>query len=88
MYKEGGKVLYIPGNHDAQLLMDAETMPPINDSSINMHKQVHELVPGLFMAGLGGSLPTLFKGNNQQEWEECFTPYPFSNEALYTEAIT
>ena len=58
MHKAGGKVLFIPGNHDAEILTQPESMPPINEHSINLHKQVHELVPGLIIAGLGGSLPT------------------------------
>lgn len=87
MHKPSGKVIYIPGNHDAQLLMDAEAMPPINEKSINLHNRVEELIPGLFIAGLGGSLPTLFQPNGSNEWEQVFTPYPFTSESLYTQAI-
>ena len=58
MHKAGGKVIYIPGNHDAEILMNPHLMAPINDHSINLHKNTYQLVPGLIMAGLGGSLPT------------------------------
>ena len=40
------------------------------------------------IAGLGGSLPTQFRPEGSTEFEDVFTPYPFSNEALYTEALT
>ena len=30
LHKAGGKVIYIPGNHDAEILMQPEIMPPIN----------------------------------------------------------
>ena len=88
MHKPTGKLIFIPGNHDAEVLMDAEAMPPINDTSINLHNRVHELIPGLIIAGLGGSLPTQFKEEGSNSYVNVFTPYPFPNEEAYTEAIT
>ena len=87
MHKPNGKLIFIPGNHDAEVLMDAETMPPINDTSINLHKRVHELIPGLIIAGLGGSLPTQFKEEGSNNYIDVFTPYPFPNEQAYSEAM-
>ena len=88
MHKSGGKLYYIPGNHDAEVLMDAETMTPISPDSVNLHNRVTEIVPGLLIAGLGGSLPTLFKQDGQNDWVNCFNPYPYLTEADYTAAIT
>ena len=61
MHRPEGKLIFLPGNHDAEVLMDAEARPPINDTSINLHNRVLELLPGLTIAGLGGSLSAQFK---------------------------
>ena len=58
MHKPDGKLIFLPGNHDAEVLFDPKCMEPINDTSINLHNRVIELIPGLTIAGLGGSLPT------------------------------
>lgn len=87
LHKPTGKLFYIPGNHDAEALFDAESMAPINASSINLHNRVVELVPGLCIAGLGGSLPTKFKADSDNEWVDVFNPYPFLTEAAYTAAV-
>lgn len=63
-------------------------MPPINEQSINLHNGVCELVPGLAIAGLGGSLPTQFKADGSDTFVNCFNPYPYLTEEAYTEAIT
>ena len=81
--QDTGKVLYIPGNHDAEILFKPEEQVPINDNCVNLHGKVLEIAPGLVIAGLGGSLPTLFKQDGASDFVECFTPYPFASEAHY-----
>ena len=49
---------------------------------------MRELVPGLFIAGFGGSLPTLFKPEGSNDFEEVFTAYPYLSEAAYSEDLT
>ena len=49
---------------------------------------MRELVPGLFIAGFGGSLPTLFKPEGSNDFEEVFTAYPYLTEAAYSEDLT
>ena len=46
------------------------------------------LVPGLLIAGLGGSLPTLFREEGQTEFFNVFNPYPYADDAAYTSAVT
>ena len=88
LHKPEGKLYYIPGNHDAAVLLDPKCMAaPINETSVNLHNRVAELVPGLFIAGLGGSLPTKFKKDGETDWVDVFTPYPYQTEADYTAAI-
>ena len=87
LHKEDGKLIYIPGNHDAECLMDAATSPTINATSLNLHERAIELVPGLLIAGMGGSMPTLFKADDSTEWISVFNPFPYADEVAYTEAI-
>ena len=54
---------------------------------MNMHNRVAEIVPGLLLAGLGGSLPTQFRQDGQNDWVSVFNPYPYATEAVYTAAI-
>ena len=54
---DGGKVFYIPGNHDAEILFRPDDEPKIG-TSMNIHTEVTEISPGLMLAGFGGSLPT------------------------------
>ena len=68
--------------------MDAESMAPINENSINLHNRVRELASGLWIAGLGGSLPTQWKEEGTDDFIEVFAPYPYLTEAAYTEDIT
>ena len=37
LHKPEGKLYFIPGNHDAEVLLDSEKMLPINNSSVNLH---------------------------------------------------
>jgi len=53
-----------------------------------MHDWATMLVPGLLIAGLGGSLPTLFLEEGATEYVNVFHPYPYLDEAKYTAAIT
>lgn len=62
-------------------------MAPINATSINVHNRTHELVPGLLIAGLGGSMPTQFRKEGQNEFVDVFNPYPYKTEADFTTAI-
>ena len=39
------------------------------------------------IAGLGGSLPTKFRKNGENDWTDVFNPYPYLTEADYTAAI-
>ena len=87
LHKPSGKLYYIPGNHDAELLLNPETMTPISDSSVNLHNRATELVPGLIIAGLGGSLPTKFKKDGENDWIDVFNPYPYLTEVDYTAAV-
>ena len=80
LVKENGKVIYIPGNHDAEILFKADA--PKIENSENVHNRVVELAPGLLVAGLGGSLPTLYKPggtHSTSEWQNSFPDYPFSS---------
>ena len=45
------------------------------------------LIPGLLIAGLGGSLPTLFRQEGQNDYINVFDPYPYADEASYTAAV-
>ena len=54
---DGGKVFYIPGNHDAEVLFRPDDQPKIG-TSMNIHTKVTEISSGLMLAGFGGSLPT------------------------------
>lgn len=56
--KEGGRIIYIPGNHDAESLFTPTQENEILANSLNVHNNVCELAPGLAIAGFGGSLPT------------------------------
>mmetsp|Transcript_12373 Transcript_12373/g.14687 ORF Transcript_12373/g.14687 Transcript_12373/m.14687 type:complete len:85 (-) Transcript_12373:363-617(-) len=67
--------------------MEPATTPTVNSTSLNLHNSAIELVPGLLIAGLGGSLPTLFQAEGSTEWINVFNPYPFADEAAYTAAI-
>lgn len=46
------------------------------------------LVPGLLIAGLGGSLPTQFRAEGETDFVDVFNPYPYADEAAYTTAVT
>ncbi len=84
LVKKDGKVIYIPGNHDAEILYKADA-PKIGNSE-NIHNRVHELAPGLLIAGRGGSLPTLVRAGgpySTSEWKYIFSVYPFRSQALY-----
>ena len=59
-----------------------------------MHTKVVQLVPGLILAGLGGSLPTPFKLNGSpddfpypSDWTPVFTPFPYRDEEHYMAAL-
>ena len=86
LVKQGGKVIYIPGNHDAEVLFKPEDAPKLGDSE-NIHNRVIEVVPGLVIGGFGGSLPTLFRAEGATEFVNVFNPYPYENEQIYKAAL-
>ena len=84
--KQGGQVIYIPGNHDAEVLFRPEEAPKIGDSE-NIHNLTFELADGLVIAGLGGSLPTLCREEGETEFRPVFNPYPYENEQAMAKAL-
>lgn len=85
--RDGSKVYYIPGNHDAAILFDPDNEAKISDRAVNVEKRVIELEPGLMLAGFGGSLPTMCKLPDQDDFMPVFHPYPYADEEAYGKAI-
>ena len=79
-------MIYIPGNHDAEILFKPEQAPKIGTSE-NIHNDTYELAGDLVVAGLGGSAPTLFRKEGASDFVNVFNPYPYTEEEKYREAL-
>ncbi|XP_019863786.1 PREDICTED: uncharacterized protein LOC100634094 [Amphimedon queenslandica] len=70
------RVYYVPGNHDPpQSFNEASpeiTIDPI--PSCNVHLHTIPVAPGLFLSGLGGSVP------GYQDGKQCWDGFPYNNE--------
>ena len=77
---------YIPGNHDAEILFSPDDAPKIGDS-VNVHNKAIEVRPGLMLGGLGGSQPTLFRAEGQNDFVNVFNPYPYTTEENFAKAL-
>ncbi len=52
------KVIFVPGLNDAQSLFEEKEEKDYSKSkTLNLHKGVYEIGEGLYIAGLGGSVP-------------------------------
>jgi Icc-related predicted phosphoesterase len=74
------KVYYIPGNHDPKTMFDKK--PQLTKNSVNMHKNVVQLAPGLLIAGFGGSVPSYYAPELRRE---AWKGYPFTTEEKFEE---
>jgi hypothetical protein len=56
-----GCMFFIPGNHDAESLFDTQSAGVFGKRKTrNVHLKVVKLRPDLYLAGMGGSIPTLY----------------------------
>eukprot|EP00026_Physarum_polycephalum_P014189 Phypoly_transcript_14677.p1 GENE.Phypoly_transcript_14677~~Phypoly_transcript_14677.p1 ORF type:complete len:287 (+),score=22.88 Phypoly_transcript_14677:112-972(+) len=76
-----GRVVYIPGNHDAKTTLVETQQSRLTMHSINLHYKCLRIAPDLVLVGLGGSLPG-YKGD-QQEW----VGFPFQTEEQIKAAL-
>ncbi|KAL7750658.1 hypothetical protein RI367_004000 [Sorochytrium milnesiophthora] len=71
------RVYWVPGNHDPiEFFSDNDDgRVPRLRAGVNVHGSVHRICPGLYIAGVGGSVPGvhLYRGA-EQIWPGC--PYP------------
>ena len=54
---------------------------------MNVHNKVIEVRPGLMLGGLGGSQPTLFRAEGQNDFVNVFNPYPYTTEENFAKAL-
>jgi len=69
-----GRVVYIPGNHDAKTTLVEKQQSRLTMHSINLHYKCLRVAPDLVLVGLGGSIPAY------QGTEVCWVGYPFASE--------
>jgi len=65
-----GKVIFVPGLTDAQSLYKVDEEKDKSAKSINLHKDIHELATGLYLAGLGGAVPSYYTSYESMEKED------------------
>jgi len=69
-----GKVVYLPGNHDAKTTLGETQQPSLTLHSINIHYKCLRIAPDLVLVGLGGSIPA-YRGEKQ-----AWVGYPYKSE--------
>ena len=72
LLKEGteSKVIFVPGLNDAQSLFEGkEEQSDSKTKALNLHKDVYEIGEGLYIAGLGGSVPAYWTTGYQRDEE-------------------
>eukprot|EP01027_Heterolobosea_sp_BB2_P003314 GEZU01005039.1.p1 GENE.GEZU01005039.1~~GEZU01005039.1.p1 ORF type:complete len:335 (-),score=54.73 GEZU01005039.1:26-1030(-) len=82
------KVYYIPGNHDPHSLFDSDiggTPPQLTPLSKNIHGAVISLAPGLYIAGLGGSVDS-FKEEDPKGYP-YWKGFPYPTEAMIKDQL-
>lgn len=79
-----GKVIFVPGLTDAQSLFKEDEKADKSAKSINLHKDIYELGTGLYVAGLGGSVPAYYTSYESMEKETegvyQMPSYPYADD--------
>ena len=47
-------LIYVPGNHDPEILFKVDESPKITENSINLHLKSHLIKDDLLLVGVGG----------------------------------
>ena len=78
------KIYYVPGNHDPPTLfscIESETgSRALTQNSINVHKQLVNLMHGLSIVGIGGSIPAKKRNHKTGDVESVWSSFPYEKD--------
>ena len=78
------QVFYLPGNHDPPMMHEEGTT--LTPYSISIQRSIFHLSKNLYMIGIGGSNPALFKDADGEHWDP-YGSYPWKDDEAYGREI-